>query len=320
MSAAPQITVIALCYNHACFVETCLESIRAQSFQGFELIVTDDCSRDESPTLIANWLAQNYPSARFIRHTRNAGLCKTLNEALSYASAPYISMIATDDSWEPDKLARQLAVIEECTSEVAMVYSDAFQMDDHGKRLEQSFIEAHGIDGDPPRGKVFSRIADGNFVPAMATLIRRDALYAVGGYDENLTYEDFDMWLRLADRYRFEFCPGKLANYRLVSTSMIRNLFENPTPAHANTIFLITQKWLRTGRLNAIQRERWIHRLAQAAYILYRHEDPRATGRLWRAFITTRSIRLGVLALTQTVGLSRSRLKRIAGYFGHREP
>lgn len=318
--SVPKIAVIALCYNHARFVKTCLESIRAQSFQDFQLIVSDDGSHDESPALISNWLAQNYPSARFIHHTRNVGLCKTLNEALACARAPYISMVATDDSWEPDKLARQLAVIEECKNEVAMVYSDAFQMNENGERMEKSFLEAHGIDGDPPRGNVFSRLADGNFVPAMATLIRREALYAVGGYDEDLTYEDFDMWLRLANRYHFEFCPGKLANYRLVSTSMIRSLFENPTPAHANTIFLIAQKWLGTGRLTARQRKRWTHRLAQAAYILYRHEDPRAMSRLWRASIATRSFRLGVLALTQTVGLSRSRLKTIAAHFGHKEP
>jgi glycosyltransferase involved in cell wall biosynthesis len=249
MSAAPKISVLALCYNHARFLETSLESIRAQSFQDFELIVTDDCSHDESPTLIAHWLARYYPSARFIRHARNAGLCKTLNEALSHARGCYISMIATDDTWEPTKLARQFAAIEACASEVAMVYSDAFQMDEQGRRLEKSFMKARGIADAPPSGDVFSRLADGNFVPAMATLIRLDALRAVGGYDEDLTYEDFDMWPRLASQYRFEFCPGKLANYRLVSSSMVRTLFEESTPEHADTYFLIAQKWLETDRL-----------------------------------------------------------------------
>ena len=165
------ITVIALCFNHAGFVKTCLESIRAQTFQDFQLIVTDDCSRDDSPQLIEEWLELNYPAARFIRHTQNTGLCRTLNEALSHASGRYISMIATDDTWEPDKLQRQFMTFEACPPDVAVLYSDAFQMNESGKRLEKTFMESHGIIGEPPRGEVFSRLADGNFIPAMATLI-----------------------------------------------------------------------------------------------------------------------------------------------------
>jgi len=177
-TAPPKVSVLALCYNHARFVEACLESIRAQTFQDFELIVTDDASSDESPSLITSWLARYYPSARFIRHSRNVGLCKTLNEALSHARGRYISMIATDDTWEPTKLARQYAAIEACPSDVAMVYADAFVMDEEGNRVGESFLEAHGVTDAPPRGDVFSRIADGNFIPAMATLIRLDALRA----------------------------------------------------------------------------------------------------------------------------------------------
>jgi glycosyltransferase involved in cell wall biosynthesis len=316
MAAAPQITVIALCYNHARFVECCLDSIRAQSFRDFELIVTDDCSRDESPAIITHWLARHYPAARFIRHTANSGLCKTLNEALSHARGRYISMIATDDTWQPEKLSRQFAAIEACEDDVAMIYSDAFQMDENGRRLERSFLEAHGIAGAAPSGEVFSRIADGNFLPAMATLVRLDALQAVGGYDENLTYEDFDMWLRLASRYRFGFCPGRLASYRSVSTSMVRTLFEEPTPAHAHSVFLIAEKWLKTDRLSGAQRKRWIDRQATAAYLLYRHEDSRATRCLWDVFRATRRPRLGMLALTHTMGLSRRRLRRLASLFG----
>jgi glycosyltransferase involved in cell wall biosynthesis len=70
----PTVTVIALCYNHERFVLDCLESIRAQTFQDFELIVIDDCSRDHSPQVIANWLAEHYPAARFIRHEVNRGI------------------------------------------------------------------------------------------------------------------------------------------------------------------------------------------------------------------------------------------------------
>ena len=319
-SARPLITVIALCFNHARFVLECLESIRAQTYQDFELIVTDDHSRDSSPEIIAEWLAQNYPSATFIRHGINVGLCKTLNEALAHSRGQFIAMIAADDTWGPDKLRAQLESITSCPEDVAVVYSDAYQINEAGERLSKSFLEAHGIPDAPPQGTIFSRIADGNFIPAMATLIRRKAIQDVGGYDEALTYEDFDMWLRLSDRYKFAFLPGKVASYRLVSSSMVRTIFENPTPAHAYSVFSIAKKWLKTNRLSAMQRAKWVARQSGAAYALYRHEDDRAVGCLIESFKSTHSPRIFMLATTHALGITRSRLKRIARLFGHTSP
>jgi len=317
---SPPITVIALCFNHARFLVSCLESVRAQTCQDFQLIVCDDCSRDQSQSLISEWLSCHYPDALFIRHSRNVGLCPTLNEALSHATGRYVSMIATDDSWEPEKLAQQLAAFERLSNDVAVLYSDAHQMNEAGQRLPMSFMQAHAVTGDAPRGRIFSRIADGNFIPAMATLIRLEALRAVGGYDESLTYEDFDMWLRLADRYSFEFVPGKLANYRLVATSMVRTIFDNPTPAHAYSIFAIARKWLETDRLSPVQRQNWALRQASAAYVLYCHNDQRAAVCLFESFRRTGLLRYAALAATQRVGLTRQRLKRLARVFGHTTP
>lgn len=79
----PAVTVIVLFFNHARFLHECLNSIAAQTVQEFQLIVTDDCSTDESADLIQVWLTTCRPDGIFIRHTKNAGLCKTLNEALA---------------------------------------------------------------------------------------------------------------------------------------------------------------------------------------------------------------------------------------------
>ena len=110
-AAVPSVTVFAICYNHARFVIECLESIRNQTFGTFQLIVTDDCSTDESQAKIEAWLAAHRPDAIFIRHDRNVGLCATLNEALALATGDHISMIATDDLWEPNKIEVQLAAM-----------------------------------------------------------------------------------------------------------------------------------------------------------------------------------------------------------------
>jgi glycosyltransferase involved in cell wall biosynthesis len=308
--SAPTVTVIALCYNHERFLLNCLESIRAQTFQDFELIVTDDCSRDSSPEMIAAWLAEHYPQARFIRHTANRGICATLNEALAVAQGTYISMIATDDMWLPHKLESQVSQAQSLSADTAVIYADAEQMDEQGNLLPTRFLEAHGVTA-PPEGQIFSRLADGNFIPAMTTLIRREALLAVGGYDERLSYEDYDMWLRLANRYAFAYQAQPVARYRIVATSMVRTLFVRPNPWHLYSQFLIRQTWLRSRDLTPAQRARWADALSTAAYGLYVQNDARAGACLWTAFRYTGRLRPALLAATWRLGLSRDRLQRL---------
>lgn len=316
MNSQPAVTVIALCFNHSRFVLECLESIRAQSFQDFQLVVTDDASTDDSASQIEAWLATHYPQAIFIRHQRNRGLCATLNEALRRSVGEFISMIATDDAWEVDKISRQVALMRRVPASVAVVYSDAHQMNEHGQLIDQGFLAAHGVNGDGPSGRIFSRIADGNFIPAMSTLIRRAALTHVGGYDERLTYEDFDMWLRLSSEFEFVFLPARLARYRVHSASMVRTIFARPTPAHSHSVYLIAEKWLRTDRLDRDQRKRWAGRQWEASYNLYLHDDPRAAACLLRAFQRSRKARIALLALTQTIGLTRTRIRRFGRSLG----
>jgi glycosyltransferase involved in cell wall biosynthesis len=308
--STPAVTVIALCYNHERFLLDCLESIRAQTFQDFELIVTDDCSRDRSPQMIADWLAAHYPHARFIRHTANRGICATLNEALAAAQGTHISMIATDDVWQPHKLESQVVLAQTLDADTAVIYSDAEQMNEEGQLLPTRFLEAHGVT-DPPKGSVFGRLANGNFIPAMTTLIRRDALLAVGGYDERLNYEDYDMWLRLADRYAFHFQPQATARYRIVASSMVRTVFARPNPWHLHSDFLIRLKWLGSRRLTPEQRRRWADALWSAGYGLFVQNDPRAGLCLWAAFRHTGRPRAVLLALAWQLGLSRERLLRL---------
>ena len=317
-SSRPAVTVIALCYNHARFVLECLDSIAAQSCRDFELIVTDDCSRDGSADLIADWIARHHPQATFIRHQRNRGLCATLNEALAASSGEFISMIATDDVWEPNKIAVQLAAMRAASADVAVVYSDASQIDEDSVRLPLDFMTHHRPDVTPPSGEVFSALANGNFIPAMSTLIRRSAIDAVGGYDERLTYEDYDMWLRLSARYRFLFLPGAPARYRHVATSMVRTTFAAPTAAHCHTQFLIREKFIGSGKLDAAQRARWIDNQADASYGLYVHGDPRAAACLWVSARRRASARLLLLAATCSVGLTRNRARRVLALMGRR--
>src|SRR6266478_3036286 len=179
----PLVTAFVGCYNHSRFVEECLDSVRQQTYPNLQVIIFDDCSTDDSVSVIDNWLKKHRLDWQFIRHNRNVGICASLNEALRLARGKYISMVAADDVWLPDKTARQVEMMERLPEDVGVVYSDAFQIDENGATLPQMFIEAQRNFAFPPKGLLFDVLLEGNFIPAMTTLIRRECFTQVGTYD-----------------------------------------------------------------------------------------------------------------------------------------
>ena len=85
-SSVPLVSMIVICYNQARFVVETLESVKAQSYKNTELIIVDDCSTDDSVAVIERWLRENGIQCTFIRHEKNQGVCKALNDALAVAS------------------------------------------------------------------------------------------------------------------------------------------------------------------------------------------------------------------------------------------
>lgn len=188
-----------------------------------------------------------------ITHERNAGLCKTLNQALSHARGKYVSMVATDDEWLPNKLETQVAQMEESSEDVGVLYGDAYQIDEEGRVLPEKFFASHREGASLPEGDVFGALLEGNFIPAMATLVRKECYDRVGGFDERLCYEDWDMWLRVAQHYRFAVSPVVATRYRIVSTSLTRMVLYSQTSVSFTSDYLILAKCLDAPRLTEAQ-------------------------------------------------------------------
>jgi glycosyltransferase involved in cell wall biosynthesis len=244
----PLVTVIAVCYNHSRFALESLESIRHQTYQNIQLIIIDDCSTDDSVAVIQNWMAAHQVESTFIAHAENKGVCATLNECLAHARGKYVSLIATDDVWVLDKIENQVRQMEELPEDVAVLYSDAWQMDESGALLPEMFIESHRSFTSAPEGHIFSVLLESNFIPAMTTLIRKSCLDKVGLYDESLCYEDWDMWLRLARHFNFSFSTSVAAKYRIVSSSAVRTMARSRNNELQVSNYLIYAKCLRFCR------------------------------------------------------------------------
>ncbi len=268
-SPAAIVSVIAVCFNHTRFVVQALESIKSQTYQNIEVIILDDCSTDNSVETIREWLSTAGVDYKFVAHASNQGVCKTFNEGLCATRGKYISLLATDDAWVPEKIERQVEEMEELDEDVGVLYSDAYLMDEEGNELPGLFIERHRELASIPVGNIFSDLADGNFIPAMSTLIRRTCYEAVGRYDERLCYEDWDMWLRISNQFRFAFSDFVSAHYRIVSTSIVRTSLVTKNPARYESDCIILDKWIGTGALNRIQELKFRDRYYWSARLLY---------------------------------------------------
>lgn len=281
-TGGPLVSMIVLSYNQSQFVVETLESVKAQTYKPTQLIIIDDCSNDDSVATIERWLRENQIDCTFIGHKKNQGICKSLNDALAVAVGKYVSMVGSDDIWLPHKIAQQVEIMESQPDQVGVLYSDAFQMDERGHTLPNMFIAAHRSLPEMPQGQVFNVLFEANFIPGMTTLIRRSCYDQVGFYDENLPWEDWDMWLRLARCYSFLYSPTPSAKYRYHENSL----------SHSNSAVMLKGsfktylKQLGVGQLNEEQKSTAIKAMSWASEELYRRgdtESPDLLLILWQA-------------------------------------
>ncbi len=219
----PLVSVLLPCYNHARFVQETLEGVAAQTFRDFELIIVDDGSTDASRVTIASWMREHLEMrTRLVVHDRNQGVCAAFNSALWQAHGKYVAELSADDVWLPHFLEAFVREMEQQPQDVALLYGDAQTMTEEGEMLPGRFTALHRRFEVLPAGDIFLELARGNWIPATATLIRRSCLDAVGGYDEAMCHEDYDLWLRLAHRYRAAVTPVIGTRVRLVRRSLSR--------------------------------------------------------------------------------------------------
>jgi glycosyltransferase involved in cell wall biosynthesis len=275
----PLVSAVVLCYNQARFVTECLEGVKSQNYPNLELIINDDASRDDSASVIRQWLAQTDIPHRFLSQDSNRGLCRSLNDALSHARGKYVSAIAADDVWLPGKLLTQVETMERLPATIGVVYSDALQMDEDGNMLPQRFLAAHGHDGAMPRGDIQEELWKGNFIPAMTTLVRRDCYTQVGLFDESLFYEDWDMWLRVARYFQFAYSDHVSAKYRLVSASMLRSQFARIN----DSMCQVCVKHLKQGYLKGKSKRAAAWQLYNRAIYSFESASPGSRRRLGQA-------------------------------------
>ncbi|AXE21011.1 glycosyltransferase family 2 protein [Runella rosea] len=227
----PIVTVICTCYNHELFVRESLLSVIQQTYSAIQLIVIDNASTDESRRVIQR-LVDEYPEIVFIRNTHNIGLCRAFNQGLGEATGKYVIDLAADDVMPPNRIEMQVQAFENLPKEYAVVFSNAAYIDSSGVKLGYHYaLRANGhAKGQVPTGDIYKEILRRYFICTPSIMMRKSVLMKLGGYDENLSYEDFDFFIRSAHDYKYHYIDEVLMYKRVLDDSLATQFYRIGNP------------------------------------------------------------------------------------------
>ncbi|GAB3636312.1 hypothetical protein GCM10027422_19020 [Hymenobacter arcticus] len=206
----PLVTIVALCHNHASFLRAALDSILAQDYPHLEVWLVDDASHDGSPAILREY-AQAHPGWHLLLLPHNMGNCRAFNQAFFQSKGEFIIDFATDDQLLPQRISQQVALFKALPASYGVVYSNCELINEVGQSLglHQRPDPRHPgqLHPRPATGWVFADVLARYFISAPTMLMRRATLLALGGYDEALSYEDFDFWVRASRDWQFHYQP-----------------------------------------------------------------------------------------------------------------
>jgi GT2 family glycosyltransferase len=202
------VSVIIPAFNSASTILRAIESVRNQSIASFEIIVIDDGSTDATSAVVSSNIRPGEP-IRLIQLPKNCGVSAARNAGIRHAKGKYLSFLDADDIWLPEKLEKQIEVIE-ADPAVTLVSCNSLLVSEAGLRLKEGHVNRPPVEG-PDAWKTLLIY---NFIPTPTVLTYRSLVQEIGGFDEALAVgEDLDLWIKLAIRGKIRVLPEVLINY-----------------------------------------------------------------------------------------------------------
>ena len=295
----PTVSVVVTTYNHARYIEATLESVFKQTHPPMEIIVVDDGSTDETPSILARF----GDKVRYIRQ-KNQGVASSRNTGISQARGDYVALLDGDDLWECEKLAVQSRAACDFP-ESGLIVANGVEFDD-SRILQPSLLrdvvkELQLQDDHVVTVPYYEQALEGNPIwTASQVMMPRTVLHHIGPSDQKFRWgSDYDLYLRIANQYDITFITTRLVKWRYLHTSAsgpgdLRRL------RYCHDHILALQKQLRTASeprravIRAIL-HRQVPLASESAYYYGRHHDRvLSTRTLWH--LTTAEFGLTPLA------------------------
>jgi glycosyltransferase involved in cell wall biosynthesis len=240
----PRVSVIMPAYNAAMYIAEALQSVKAQTYGDWEVVVADDGSTDDTGAIAASFEDR----VRIVRSDRNRGLASARNLAIEHARGELLALLDSDDRWLPEYLQSQLAAYDDASASqrrVGLVTCNALLLEE-GHVAHETYADRFGVADDV----TVATLLRGNPI-FISALIPKAVVDEVGGFAPELrSCEDLDLWLRILEAgYRVVRNPGTLVVYRLGPQQLSA---QRAYMAHASQV--VYRRALERGRLNPRQR------------------------------------------------------------------
>ncbi|HEX8515665.1 MAG TPA: glycosyltransferase [Bacteroidia bacterium] len=214
----PLVSVVIPCYNGERFIQATIGSVQSQTYSNFEIIVIDDGSTDSSSEILRSLIEKD--DRIIYTHQQNAGVSAARNKGMSIAKGEYIALLDADDIWCKDNLEKKVRFLEQ-NKDTDWVFSDMYMADADLKDIKMS---EPGTDADILNNLL---LWEGEVVPGPCSNIvfRKKCLLSGISFNKKLsTTADFDFCIQLAVHFKGRRIPEPLWIYRVLSTSMSKNI------------------------------------------------------------------------------------------------
>jgi glycosyltransferase involved in cell wall biosynthesis len=199
----PKVSVIIPTYNRSDLLRSAIGSALDQTFTDLEIIVSDDKSTDNTRDVVQNFADMRI---KYILNKGKKGPSAARNTAISVSGGEYIAFLDDDDKWLPDKLQKQVEVLDSSQSNICGVYTKSLKID----LLTGKIISANPVT-DRTRGNLLYQLMIKSPIHTPTVLVRKSCLEEVGLFDETMSYmEDLDLWIRLSMYWDFEYISKPL--------------------------------------------------------------------------------------------------------------
>lgn len=213
MKFNPKVTIVIPVYNGSNFLREAVESALNQTYKNLEVIVINDGSVDDGKT---EAIAQSFGDSIHYFRKKNGGVSTALNMAIEKMSGDYLSWLSHDDLYTPDKVSKQVEVLEKLDEPKSyVVFSDYMLFN-----VKEKTAKKISLDNVNPKGFRCRLLVDSD-IHGCTMLIPKDAFRRCGCFDPDLkATQDYDMWFRLGSNYTFIHFPERLVTGRVHSEQL----------------------------------------------------------------------------------------------------
>ena len=244
----PLVSIISPTYNHEKFIADCIESVLAQTYSNWEMIIIDDGSNDRTFGVATEYAKKDSRIKQFTQN--NIGIFRlgeSYNFALSQCQGKYIAILECDDVWLPEKLAIQVEVLEqhpECVLSWGKAYLASIDLSYNYFLAPKNSDDQHLFYNNPP-GVFLKKFIYHTLIPALTIVVRREALLEIGGFIQgfNLPLVDIPTTLELLMKGEFAYVDQPLGSWRIYPNQVTKTYTGQMTTSYYALIQSVMERF-----------------------------------------------------------------------------